>query len=319
MDCGRKCLGLAILAAGFGIAAALATLSGAASPVAGENEWIAYSSYDSGNWEIWAMRPGGSARGRLTKTLEDEKAPALSPDGRLVAFSNNRGEIGVCNLDGSQRRPLPLGPGEHSHPCWTPDGGKLIFSTRLSPLVEEADLYFIEVKNEKPGAPVPLLNMPGFEMFPDCSPDGRQVVFSHFEIREQDKRLPRPAVVEELFVLDVPSGKARQLTRLGRNCNDPCFAPDGRTVVFSSNAEGSYDLWAIDSRAPNAAPTRLTSDPGFEGAPCFSPDGSRIAFVSSRTGNLEIWSAARDGSDWRQLTRSEPGRDSTEPSWRRLK
>lgn len=301
------------------LALVLVLQSAIAASVATDGERIVYSSYESGNWEIWSMKPNGSDKKQLTDAWSDEKAPALSPGAQQVAYCNNKGEIWVADADGSNGRVLPLPKGLHSDPCWTPDGSKVIVSSRLSPVEESADLYFIEVREGKNTAATRLLEMPGVEMFPDCSPDGRQIVFSHFEIKREDMKLPRPPVVEELFVLDVPTGKVEQLTTLGKNSNDPCYSPDGKWIVFSSNVAGSYDLWIVRADGADPKPTRLTDDPGFEGTACWSPDGSRIAFVSSRTGNLEIWTTDREGNDWRQVTRSEHGRDSTEPSWRRAK
>jgi len=283
------------------------------------DERIIYSSYESGNWEIWTMKPSGSDQKQITNALWDEKAPALSANGRQLTYANNKGEIWLAGGDGSNARALPLPKGFNSHPCWTPDGGKIVFSSRPSPLEERVFLYFIELSKVGKTAAIRLLEMPGVAMFPDCSPDGRQIVFSYFEIKKEEMKLPRPPVVEELFVLDIPTGKVRQLTTLKKNSNDPCYSPDGKLILFSSNAAGSYDLWIVGADGANPKPTPLTSDPGFEGAPCWSPDGSRIAFAASRTGNLEIWTMDRQGKEWRQLTHSRQGRDSTEPSWRKIK
>ncbi|MGE5690682.1 MAG: lysyl oxidase family protein [Pseudomonadota bacterium] len=60
----------------------------------------------------------------------------------------------------------------------------------------------------------------------------------------------------------------------------PAWTPDGRSLVFSSNREGSWDLWRVD--AAGGDPLRLTSDPGDELAPAVSPDGSRIAYATGR-------------------------------------
>ena len=299
------------------VALALALLS--TSLAADRRERIVYASYASGNWEIWSVAPDGTGARTLTQTLWDETSPALAPTGDRLAYANNKGEVWVAATDGSKARKLALPEGFHSQPHWTPDGAKLIVCTRPSPLKEEADLYFVDIRPEAGDRARPLTEMPGYESSPCCSPDGKKVVFSHFRIKEEEKRLPREPVVEELFLLDVPSGEVRPLTRLGKNSTAPCYSPDGNWIAFSSNARGSYDLWLVAADGPDAAPKRVTDDPGFEGAPCWSPDGKRLAFVSSRSGALEVWSAARDGKDWRQLTHTPEGRDSTGPSWREVK
>ena len=303
------------------LAVSLALCGGlASSSLAAEGrQRIVYSSFASGSLEIWSMAPDGTDAKTLTRTFWDETSPALAPTGDRLAYANNKGEIWVAAPDGSRARKVALAEGFHSQPCWTPDGAKLLVCTRLSALKEEADLYFVDLRPEAGDRARPLTEMPGYETFPCCSPDGRKVVFSHFRIEEEERRLPREPVVEELFMLDVPSGEVRALTRLGKNSTAPCYSPDGKWIAFSSNARGSYDLWFVAANGSGSEPKRVTDDPGYEGAPSWSPDGKRLAFVSSRTGRLEIWSAGRDGKDWRQLTRTPEGRDSTGPSWREVK
>jgi hypothetical protein len=58
----------------------------------------------------------------------------------------------------------------------------------------------------------------------------------------------------------------------------PAWMPDGRTIVFSSDRGGSWDLWRVG--ADGGEPVRLTAEPGDELEPAVSPDGSRIAYAT---------------------------------------
>lgn len=282
---------------------------------------IVYASFATGNWEIWGMSPTGGSKRRLTESPWDERAPGLSPDGRLLAWQDNRGRIMVGPVGAGEALALDLPGGVHGQPCWTPDSRKVIFSSRPDPAREEADLYFaaLELADGRAvgtGTVARLVRMPGVELNPHCSPDGARLVFSNFQTPGGEPALPRAPIVEELHILDIAGGKTTQLTRMGHNATEPAFSPDGRRVAFSSNAAGGFDLWVVDADAVGSQPRRVTDDPGYEGHPTWSPDGSRLVFVSDRTGQPEIWTCDLQGDDWQQMTHSPEGRASSEPAWR---
>jgi len=89
-----------------------------------------------------------------------------------------------------------------------------------------------------------------------------------------------------------------QLTFLDRLCYDPAWSPDGRQIVFVSQAtatvpnsggsDTSDNIWIID--AAGGVPSVLTPSPGsWEKHPSWSPDGSLIVFWSSRDGPQQIF------------------------------
>ncbi|MDX1523970.1 MAG: protein kinase, partial [Anaerolineae bacterium] len=65
-------------------------------------------------------------------TSDDDTAPALSPDGSLVAFMSRRAgnwDIYVANSDGSGLRQLTDDPADDGLPTWSPDGRAIAFVT----------------------------------------------------------------------------------------------------------------------------------------------------------------------------------------------
>lgn len=92
---------------------------------------------------------------------------------------------------------------------------------------------------------------------------------------------------------------------------NPSFSPDGRWLVFESDAESFRDLYRLE--LGSGALLRLTNDPRGNFEPDVSPDGEAIAFVSSRDGDAEIYVMSSDGGGPRRLTTS-PGDDSA-PRW----
>jgi TolB protein len=62
--------------------------------------------------------------------LNDDTAPALSPDGQRIAFMSRRDgnwEIYVVNADGSELQRLTNDPADDGLPTWSPDGRALAF------------------------------------------------------------------------------------------------------------------------------------------------------------------------------------------------
>jgi hypothetical protein len=62
----------------------------------------------------------------------------------------------------------------------------------------------------------------------------------------------------------------------------PALSPDRTRIAFSSNRQGSYDLFLMD--ADGTGLRRLTTDPGTEGEPVWTPDGSRLIYTARPKG-----------------------------------
>lgn len=95
----------------------------------------------------------------------------------------------------------------------------------------------------------------------------------------------------DVYLFDRDGTRPRRLTNHGNLDYNPVMSPDGRWVVFTSDRDGSSNLYALDLTT-DGEPIALTSHPAMDDAPALSPDGSRLAFVSTRGGNPDIYSDA---------------------------
>jgi TolB protein len=158
---------------------------------------------------------------------------------------------------------------------WLPDSQSLIYSMAGSLWKQRADSDSAEQ----------LTAGPGYDYQPDCSPDGRWVVYS----KSSDNAI-------ELWALDLQDASTHPLTHDGKINLEARFSPDGRRVVFVSTAlNGRFHIFLGDfnngalsnvqrltgeNRSP--LPRYYYSPFDHEINPAWSPDGSEIVFVSNR-------------------------------------
>jgi len=198
---------------------------------------------------------------------------------------------------------LTTGP---SAAAWSSDSRALIYSMRGS-LWRQA--IGSDVAEQ-------LTDGPGYDYQPDCSRDGKWVVYTKYN---------HDAL--ELWALDLESRQARKLTGAGAVNVEPRFSPDGKRIVFvSTQFNRRFHIFVGDfENGELKNPKQLTTEnrsplPRYyysafdhEINPAWSPDGSEIIFVSNRG---HIYGT---GGVWRM--KAEPGGEASEihyeeTSWR---
>ena len=100
--------------------------------------------------------------------------------------------------------------------------------------------------------------------YTDLSPDGSQVAFSY---------------QGDLWTAAVDDGIARRLTVSDAYEQRPRFSPDGRTIAFSSNRYGNYDVFLLP--AAGGTIERVTYHSSDDIVADWSPDGRKLLFNSS--------------------------------------
>lgn len=92
-----------------------------------------------------------------------------------------------------------------------------------------------------------------------------------------------------LFIAAADGSNERLLLAAPDLDYDPAWAPDGRSIVFTSERNGSADLYRVNPDGTGLE--RLTDHPAYDDQAAFSPDGTRIVFVSTRAagGTADLW------------------------------
>lgn len=175
-----------------------------------------------------------------TPRLVTTKAPSYwhgwSPDGRLLAYTAKRdGDYNIFTIPvdpgaGTVERQLTTAPGLDDGPDYSPDGRYIYFNSVRSGRMQ------IWRMNADGREQIQITNDELNNWFPHPSPDGRMIVFISYLDPIDPSTHPANKNVS-LRLLDLKSGKSRELTRLfgGQGTiNVPSWSPDSRRFAFVS-------------------------------------------------------------------------------------
>ena len=108
---------------------------------------------------------------------------------------------------------------------------------------------------------------------PQLSPDGKWVAYTVSTPSLQDNRnVPR------VWVVEVATGKSRQLTGGPGSDRQPRWSPDGKTLAFISTREAGAQVWLLPIAGGDARKISSLADGVSD--PVWLPDGSGLLVVS---------------------------------------
>ncbi len=196
-----------------------------------------------------------------------------------------RSSLETVSVASGDRRVIYTAQAHFEAPNWSPDGGFLVFNQEGT--IRRLALAAAEPTAIDTGAQIHCNNDHGI------SADGKWLAISDQSGEDQKSHI---------FVLLIGGGAPSKVTK-----NAPSYwhgwAPDGKTVAFTGERDGSFDIYTIPVSGGDE--TRLTRNAGFNDGPDYSPDGAYIYFNSERTGHMQIWRMKSDGSAQEQVVFDE--------------
>jgi TolB protein len=217
-----------------------------------------FSSYRSGQFQIWEVSAKGGEARRVRTNEDTEWQVDLSPDGRRLAFLSNQGgaeSLWVSERGGAPR--LVVRHGRRSilgNPDWSPDGTQIVFSSnwRIGHHIYLADAATGKTRRLSP------LTQGGCE--PRFHPDGRRVVHvSRGHLSDKSR----------LVEVDLATGEETVLVDWPALNYDPVYSPDGSEIAFASNISGEYAIYR--QRIADGRSWRVTHGPGPARYPDYRP------------------------------------------------
>lgn len=166
-------------------------------------------------------------------------------------------------------------------PNWSPDGTYLISNSG-------GKIYRLTLKDNAAAEPKALAIPAAYECNNDkaISPDGKRLAYS---------ATAPGAKGSQVFLSDADGAHS-----VLRAATAPSYfhgwSPDGSTLAFVAqrNGSGQFDIYRVP--AAGGAEERLTTNPHHDDGPDYSPDGKWIYINSDRSGKEAIWRFPADGA-----------------------
>jgi Tol biopolymer transport system component len=237
---------------------------------------------------IELLDPATNSFARLSPASAIDRDPAISPDGRRIAFvttTTDGRRLMTMAVDGTDRRPCGSDPAlDVSGPHWSPDSRHIVF-TGTRGFTGGPNVYTILASGDS----LHPVTSDDQSYVLDWSPDGARILFVY-----------RQTVFDSTrdYLRDVSPGAGGVRTLIGPiklPIAGADYSPDGAHITFCY--EGVVDL-GYKVEVCNADGTGRTTiadgNPALEGlsAPTWSPDGSLILFSAHiASGDDDLYSA----------------------------
>lgn len=202
-------------------------------------DMIYFSSRESGQFQIYSVRPNGKEFKRLTRVSGSFYAPELSPSAGWIVMTKDGEGIWLMKPDGTN--PHALTDKDDIDPAWSADGSMIAFASSRA---GTRQLFVMNADGSNIRQVTDLKDMGGRSSW---SPDGTKLAF-----------YAGPAEDRNIYVINVDGTNLVQLTNGGDNLG-PSWSPDGNWIAFTSFRDGNNEIYVMHPDGTGV--TNLTNNP----------------------------------------------------------
>lgn len=267
---------------------------------------ISFASKRTGNFDIYVINTDGENLRSLTNHPADERSPAWSPDGQLLAYASNQDgiyRIYVMDTRTREHRRLTNRHEEEWFPAWAPDGQSIAFVSIDHEKPENKELGHAHrsdiYKTEANGENLRQLTNQGTNGRPAWSPDSQWIAFISRHRGNERKGI---------YMMDADGRRLRRINDKAVQALNGIFrgecswSPDGKQIAFGMDIpkQKRTHLCVIDTDGknfrqltqggPGLKPVAVIGFPNpLISYPAWSPDGDRIAYSLLEPGSSDIY------------------------------
>lgn len=236
---------------------------------------IVLALYEAGHSHLFAYQAMGTPFTRLTSGPWDDTHPALSPDGRWLAFVSNRsGPWDIYMLDLQNGEVSRLTDTQHfeSSPSWSPDGNLIAYER----YAQDSEIIIQSVFDDQ--TLINLSEHPAADYQPTWSPLGRQLAF-----------ISTRSGYADVWMADFDKSDAQRFSNLSQTPeideSYPIWSPQGISLAWAAAQASNHSIYAWDV----ATGSRYIGSGNW---PAWSPDSSTI-LTSLEDANQTLLTAYR--------------------------
>jgi tricorn protease len=194
--------------------------------------------------DLWRVPATGGVASRLTSHAGDESLPAISPDGKTVAFVGQyegQADVYTMPLAGGRPRRRTYGAGRVTFVGWTPDG-KVLYSTDGYSTLPSNQLVALDIRRDDVAA-VPTI-VPLAQAADGCyDPAGKTLYFTRLPFQGSHTKRYAGGTAQNLWKFAADSEAVPLSADYKGTSKRPLWWQE--RIYFVSDRDGSMNLWSM--------------------------------------------------------------------------
>ena len=226
--------------------------------------------------------------------------PAISPDGKTIAFSY-QGDIFTVPSSGGTAKQITSNAAFDSYPVWSPDGNHIAFASNREGSID------VWVMNANGGMPKRVTTNSGSE-YPLRWKDNSTIMFKA-SIMPTAKSIIFAGSYPQVYTVGMDGGRPKLFSDITMDALDINASGD----VIYIDRKGYEDEWRKHHRSPITRDVwlksgdsfrKLTTFDGEDRDPVWASDGKSFYYLSEQSGTLNVYHRTLDGKET-QITNHE--------------